>query len=94
MTVYLSNVSWHAIHRQEDSTLIVSVTRFCTLSKSLVSTGIAVAWPPASRISRSTVLIVDCGEFGSGGNGFAAYASLVDFAATITAEDEIVSDDF
>lgn len=64
-------------------TLIVSATRICTLSKSLVSTAMAVASPPASLISRSTVLIVDCWEFGSGGNG-SKEASLVDFAATTT----------
>lgn len=57
------------------------------LSGSLVSTEMAVACPPASLISRSTVLIVDCWEFGSGGNGFVAYASEVDFAATTTRRD-------
>ena len=50
-------------------TFIVSSTRHSTLEKSRVSTAIAVASPPASRISRSTVLMVDCWEFGSGGNG-------------------------
>jgi hypothetical protein len=54
------------------------------LPGSRVSTAMAVACPPASLISRSTVLIVDCGEFGAGGNGFVAYASEVDFAATTT----------
>ena|SRR6266536_723623 len=64
--------------------LIVCSTSLCTLSKSRVSTVIADACPLASLISRSTVLIVDCWEFGSGGNGVVAYASLVDFAATTT----------
>lgn len=55
------------------------------LETSRVSTLMAVACPPASRISRVTVLIVDCGEFGSGGKGVPAwYASLVDLAATTT----------
>jgi len=49
-----------------------------------VSTGSAVAVPPASLISLSTVLMVDCGELGSGGKGDAVAASLVDFAATMT----------
>jgi hypothetical protein len=56
------------------------------LSGSRVSTAIAVACPPASTISRQTVLIVDCEEFGSGGNGFVAYASEVDLAATTTGD--------
>jgi hypothetical protein len=43
------------------------------------------AWPPASRISRSTVLMVEDGEFGSGGNGVVLLASEVVFAASITA---------
>ncbi len=51
-----------------------------------MSTEMAIASPPASLISRSTVLIVDSEEFGSGGNGFVAYASEVDFAATTTGE--------
>lgn len=55
-----------------------------TLAKSLVSTAMAVASPPASLISLSTVLIVDLEEFGSGGKGVVLYASLVDFAATTT----------
>ena len=49
--------------------LTVLSTRFVTLSKSRVSIWMALASPPASRISRATVLMVDCGEFGSGGNG-------------------------
>lgn len=65
-------------------TSIVSAKSLLTLSKSLVSTGIAVASPPASRISLSTVLMVESEEFGSGGNGFVVFASLVDFAATTT----------
>jgi len=65
-------------------TLTVSSTSLCTLPASRVSTAIAVACPPASLISLSTVLIVDCWEFGSGGNVLAAYASLVVFAATTT----------
>ena len=52
-----------------------------------MSTATAVASPPTSRISRSTVLIVDCGELGSGGNGFALEASEVLFAATTTIAD-------
>lgn len=39
------------------------------LEKSRVSTGIAVALPPASVISRATVEMVDAEELGSGGNG-------------------------
>ena len=65
-------------------TSTVFFTRACTLSKSRVSTGSAVAVPPASLISLSTVLMVDCGELGSGGKGDAVAASLVDFAATMT----------
>jgi hypothetical protein len=63
----------------------VAATSCLIFSKSLVSTGIAVASPPASRISRSTVLMVDCDEFGSGGKGFAFEASETVFAATTTA---------
>lgn len=37
------------------------------LAKLLVSTTMADASPPKSRISRSTVLIVENGEFGFGG---------------------------
>jgi hypothetical protein len=44
----------------------------------------AVASPPAERISRSTVDMVDAGEFGSGGKGVVVEASEVDFAATMT----------
>jgi hypothetical protein len=54
------------------------------LTKSRVSTGIAVAVPPASRISRATVEMVEADEFGSGGNGLICEASDVDFAATTT----------
>lgn len=49
-----------------------------------VSTAMAVASPPKERISRSTVLMVDCGELGSGGNGLVEAASDVLFAATTT----------
>lgn len=65
-------------------TSTVLPTRPRTLSKSRVSTASAVAVPPASLISRSTVLMVDWGELGSGGNGDAVAASLVVFAATTT----------
>jgi hypothetical protein len=65
----------------------VRSTRRWTLSKSRVSTAMAVASWPASRISRSTVEIVDCGELGSGGKGCALEASEVLFAATTTAKD-------
>jgi len=54
------------------------------LAKSRVSTGMAVAVPPASRISRATVDMVDAEEFGSGGKGEVFEASDVDFAATTT----------
>ncbi len=50
----------------------------------------AVARPPASRISRSTVLMVDCCELGSGGKGFVMDASLVDFAAMTTTDNQQV----
>ena len=63
---------------------MVSSTSLCMLSGSRVSTAIAVACPPASRISRHTVLMVDAWEFGSGGKGVVLYASLVDLAATTT----------
>ena len=55
-------------------------------SVSLVSTAIATASPPASRISRSTVLIVDWEEFGSGGKGDVLLASEVVLAETTTIE--------
>jgi hypothetical protein len=45
----------------------------------------AVALPPASVISRTTVLIVDAEEFGSGGKGVVFDASEVVLAATTTA---------
>jgi hypothetical protein len=54
------------------------------LAKSRVSTGMAVAVPPASKISRATVDMVDAEEFGSGGKGVVLEASDVDFAATMT----------
>jgi hypothetical protein len=44
----------------------------------------AVAEPPASRISRATVDMVEADEFGSGGKGVVLEASDVDFAATTT----------
>ena len=66
-------------------TSIVLATNAFTLSGSRVSTRIAVAAPPDSRTSRSTVLMVDWGEFGSGGKGWdGLYASLVVLAATTT----------
>lgn len=43
-----------------------------------------MAIPPASRISRSAVLIVDWGEFGFGGKGTVVVASEVDLAARTT----------
>ena len=54
------------------------------LSKSRVSTWMATVLPPASVISRATVLMVDCGELGSGGKGTVLEASDVLFAATTT----------
>ena len=48
------------------------------------STAIAVALAPASIISLSTVLMVDCAELGSGGNGDTFEASEEVFAATTT----------
>lgn len=54
------------------------------LVRSLVLTATAAASPPASRISLSTVLIVDSCELGSGGNGATVVASEVLFAATTT----------
>jgi len=57
-------------------------------SKFRVSTAIEIASPPASLISRSTVLMVDCGEFGSGGNGCVLLASDVVLAATATLESQ------
>jgi len=46
----------------------------------------AVASPPAERISRSTVLMVEALEVGSGGKGAVWSLSLLcDFAATTTA---------
>ena len=54
------------------------------LSKLRVSTVMGVTSPPASRISRATVEIVDSGELGSGGNGWVREASETDFAATTT----------
>ena len=43
-----------------------------------------VASPPASRISRVTVEMVEAGELGSGGKGDVVEASEVVFAATTT----------
>jgi hypothetical protein len=63
----------------------VSAIRRSMLGKSRVSTGMAVAVPPASRISRATVEMVDAEEFGSGGKGEVLEASEMDFAATTTA---------
>ena len=54
------------------------------LEKLRTSTGIAVALPPVEVISRTTVLIVDAGEFGSGGKGEHFEGSEVVFAATMT----------
>jgi hypothetical protein len=53
----------------------------------------AVASPPASWISRTTVLIVDCEEFGSGGNGDALDASETVLAATTTVESYVRTDE-
>jgi hypothetical protein len=49
--------------------VIVASNSFCALVKSRTSTEIARAFPPASVISRATVLIVEADEFGSGGKG-------------------------
>lgn len=64
--------------------LTASSTIRCTLAGSRVSTGMAVASPPASLISRSTVLMVDCWELGFGGHGFVLYASEVVLPVTTT----------
>lgn len=48
-------------------TLRVLSTSSCKLAKSRTSTAKAAASPPASLISRSTVLMVDWGELGPGG---------------------------
>jgi len=77
-------VSWGEGRVAKVPTLMVESTRLCTLDMSLVSTGTAVASPPASLISLSTVLMVDCGEFGFGGNGFTREELLVDLAAMTT----------
>jgi hypothetical protein len=62
----------------------VTSTSFCTLVKSRTSIDIAFAFPPAEVISRATGLIVDAGEFGSGGKEEHAVASEVVLAATTT----------
>lgn len=49
-----------------------------------MSQGIARASPPANAISWATVLIVDCGELGSGGKEVRLDGSEVDFAETTT----------
>lgn len=64
---------------------MISLTMASTLWKSRTSTESAVACPPASAISRATVLTVDCWLFGSGGKGLHFEASEVVFAATTTA---------
>jgi hypothetical protein len=71
---------------RQELTLIVSSTMACTLSTSRVSTATASTSPPASRISRATVLTVDREEFGSGGKGSLLEIWLVDLAATTTDE--------
>jgi hypothetical protein len=55
------------------------------LASERVSTGMAVAVPPAERISRATVDMVEAEELGSGGKGWVRAASEVDFADTTTA---------
>lgn len=75
-------------------TSIVFATSWFMLAKSRTSTATAVASFPASLISRSTVLIVDMDEFGSGGKGTVLDASLVDFAATTTASRLRISHSF
>lgn len=52
--------------------------------KSRTSTWAARAEPPWSVISRTTVLIVDCWLFGSGGKGDACEASDTVLPATTT----------
>ena len=66
------------------SLLTVSSMSEVISSKFRTSHGMARALPPASSISRATVLIVDWDEFGSGGNGLACDASDVVFADTTT----------
>lgn len=61
------------------------MTKASMLAKSRTSTAMAVAIPPASVISRATVLMVDAELFGSGGKGEHLVASDVVFAATTTA---------
>lgn len=71
----------------EGLTSIVLETSCWMLSYSVVSTGMAVASPPARVISRATVVMVDCGEFGSGGKGVSLSSwawGVVDLAATTT----------
>lgn len=63
---------------------MVAVTKARMLLKLRTSTAMAVALPPASVISRATVLIVDAELFGSGGKGEHLVASDVVFAATTT----------
>jgi len=65
---------------------IVASTSLWTLGKSRTSTDIASALPPASVISRATVLIVEADEFGSGGKGEHLVTSDVVFAATTTGD--------
>lgn len=81
-----SNLDVVEYHRP---TVIVCSISSLTEAKSLVSTGMAIASPPASLISLSTVLIVDSREFGSGGNGVRVFTSLVDLAATTTLPDAL-----
>ena len=64
----------------------VALATICwMLEGSRVSTGMARAAPPEEVISRATVLMVEEGELGSGGNGLQVEASDVVFAATTTA---------
>lgn len=88
-TIFLVRVSTYLDRQKQfERTLTVSSTILVTLSKSRTSADIACASPPASRISLSTVLMVDCCESGFGGNGFTEYASEVLFAETTTVKSE------
>lgn len=58
---------WIKGRREGGSTSMVFLTSSSTLAKSRASTAMAVASPPASLISLSTVLMVEWTELGFGG---------------------------